>query len=161
MKLYFLRHGKAVDRAAWADKHDDLRPLTDEGVEIMKHEAKAIRRMKLKLDNILTSPLVRASDTAKIVAHALAMDIELNELLRPDFDRSALDHLIATYSDDTRIMIVGHEPSFSRVIAESIGGGTVVLRKGGLARVDTTARRPIKGELVWLLTPDMLTADGI
>jgi phosphohistidine phosphatase SixA len=53
-------------------------------------------------------------------------------------------------------MVVGHEPDFSSVIGQLIGSGSVVMRKGGLARVDIT--NPMRGELVWLLTPQLLGA---
>jgi phosphohistidine phosphatase len=157
VKIYFLRHGKAYERAEWSGKDDNLRPLTPEGIDLMKQEAKSIERMKLKLDVILTSPLVRAYDTAKIVAKTLDMKYEFNELLGPDFDRKALQEIVNGEKDNGRLMIVGHEPSFSRVISDVIGGGSILLRKGGLARVDITQHSPLKGDLVWLLTPDTLT----
>ena len=53
-------------------------------------------------------------------------------------------------------MVVGHEPDFSATVAELIGGGDVVMKKGGLARVDVTGPRPAAAQLVWLLTPPLL-----
>jgi phosphohistidine phosphatase len=54
-------------------------------------------------------------------------------------------------------MLVGHEPSFSQVIGQLIGGGRIVMKKGGLARVDVNSIDTLPGELVWLLAPKMLT----
>ena len=80
MKIYFLRHGIAYERETWEGDNDELRPLTEEGIAAMKVEAKIFKGLKLKLDAIITSPLVRAHDTAKIVAKRLDMDITENEL---------------------------------------------------------------------------------
>jgi phosphohistidine phosphatase SixA len=55
-------------------------------------------------------------------------------------------------------MIVGHEPDFSRTISQLIGGGDVIMRKGGLARVDIKSGNQQRGELVWLLTPALMDA---
>ncbi len=158
VKLYFLRHGIAYDREEWTGENDELRPLTDEGVDQMKDEAKAIRDLKLKLDVIVTSPLVRARDTATIVAKKLDLDIQESDLLKPGFDVHALTALLGQNPNAKRVMVVGHEPDFSSVVGQLIGGGSVVMSKGGLARVDITTQDPLRGELVWLLTPKLLDA---
>ena len=158
MKLYLLRHGAAYDREDWQDKDDELRPLTDDGTDAMKREARRLSQMKLKLDAIVTSPLVRARETAWLVARALDMKVDENPLLKPGFNLDALDILLGQYVEFNRLMIVGHEPDFSQVIAQLIGGGTILMRKGGLARVDISELHPPHGELVWLLTPSVLDA---
>lgn len=157
MKIYFLRHGVAYEREEWQGENDGLRPLTDDGIKDMKREAKMLRDMSLKLDAIVSSPLVRARQTAKIVAKKLDMEVQQDELLKPGFDVEALGALLARHSSDRRLMLVGHEPDFSRTIAQLIGGGTVDMAKGGLARVDTDGdTRPLRGSLIWLLTPKLL-----
>jgi phosphohistidine phosphatase len=158
MKLYLLRHGVAYDREDWQDKDDELRPLTDDGIDDMKREARRLSQIKLKLDAIITSPLVRARDTAWLVAKALDMNVDENPLLKPGFNLEALDILLGQYVKFNRLMIVGHEPDFSQVIAQLVGGGTILVRKGGLARVDISELHPPHGELVWLLTPSLLDA---
>jgi phosphohistidine phosphatase len=161
MKIYLLRHGVAYEREDWHGENDELRPLTDEGIEAMKREARALRDMKLKVDVIVSSPLVRARQTAKIVARRLEMDIQQDALLKPGFDAAALEALLPRFGSAQRLMIVGHEPDFSRTIAQLIGGGAVDMPKGGLARVDIDDHaRPLRGSLVWLLTPRLLGADG-
>jgi phosphohistidine phosphatase len=137
-------------------ENDDLRPLTEEGIAAMKREARYVGDMKLKLDAIVTSPLVRARETARIVAKAFGLKAQENDLLRPGFNLDALEKLLAQYPDATRLMVVGHEPDFSGVIGQLIGSASVVMRKGGLARVDLTGA--LRGELVWLLTPQLLGA---
>jgi phosphohistidine phosphatase len=164
MKLYFLRHGVAYEREEWQGENDELRPLTDEGVEDMKREARTLRDMGLKLDTVVTSPLVRARQTAKIVAKKLEMDVQEDTLLKPGFDVEALGALLARHSSARRLMLVGHEPDFSRTIAQLIGGGMVDMAKGGLARVDTdddaADNRLLRGSLIWLLTPKLLGAEA-
>jgi phosphohistidine phosphatase len=159
IKLYLLRHGVAYEREEWSGDNDELRPLTGDGIEAMKREADMMRDMKLKLDVIITSPLVRARDTARIVSKALDVKLTESALLKPGFDADALGRLFQQTGDAKRVMVVGHEPDFSRTISQLIGGGTVVMRKGGLARVDVTAQTASpRGELVWVLTPRLLGA---
>jgi phosphohistidine phosphatase len=157
-RVYFLRHGVAYEREEWDGDNDELRPLTPDGIEAMKREAKYLHEIKLKIDALVTSPLVRAHDTAKIVAKALDLDLVESDLLKPGFNLSALGKLIKECSPAERIMIVGHEPDFSSTISQLIGGGEVEMRKGGLARIDITRQRPLRGQLVALLTPKFLDA---
>jgi phosphohistidine phosphatase len=157
MRVYFLRHGKAEDRALWRDE-DAARPLTAEGVKEMRREAKALRAMDLALDLIVTSPLARARKTAEIVADELGPGGRLVEdaRLAPGFDVRRLGQLLAEHGPAQSVMVVGHEPDFSATVAELIGGGDIVMKKGGLARVDVTAPAAGGGQLVWLLTPPLL-----
>ncbi len=157
MRLYLLRHGKAESRAEWRGD-DAARPLTAEGEAALRREAKALRAMDLALDAIVTSPLARARRTAEIVADELGMSARLieDDRLAPGFDVRRLEQLLAAHGPADNLMVVGHEPDFSATVAELIGGGDVVMKKGGLARVDTTAPVAGGGQLVWLLTPPLL-----
>jgi phosphohistidine phosphatase len=156
MRVYFLRHGKA-DRSQWHGD-DDARPLTAEGEEAMRREAKALRAMDLALDLIVTSPLARARQTAELVADELGLRGRLveDERLAHGFDARRLEQVLAAHGPAESVMVVGHEPDFSAAVAELIGGGDIVLKKGGLARVDVTVPVAGGGELVWLLTPPLL-----
>jgi phosphohistidine phosphatase len=156
MRVYFLRHGKA-DRSQWHGD-DDARPLTAEGEEAMRREAKALRAMDLALDLIVTSPLARARRTAELVADELGLRGRLveDERLAHGFDARRLEQVLAAHGPAESVMVVGHEPDFSAAVAELIGGGDIVLKKGGLARVDVTVPVAGGGELVWLLTPPLL-----
>ncbi len=155
MQLYFLRHGLA-DWPDWDQARDDDRPLTDKGIEKMKAEAKAIERLGLGLNAILSSPLVRARQTAEAVAERLNMDVIEEPALAPGFDVERLRDVLHRHPDAGALMLVGHEPDFSRTIAQLIGGGRVAMKKGGLARVDLDSLDPPGGELVWLLAPKTL-----
>ena len=155
MQVYFLRHGLA-DWPNWDKRRDDERPLTGEGVEKVKAEAKAIQQLDLQLDAILTSPLLRARQTAEPVARRLGLDVIEEPALAPGFDIERLGGVLRRHAGASAILLVGHEPDFSRTIAQLIGGGRVAMKKGGLARVDLDALDPPAGELVWLLAPKTL-----
>lgn len=159
MKLYFLRHGIAAEREGWSGG-DAERPLTAHGRKCMEHEAKAIAHLGLQPDRIVTSPLKRAKETAQIVAARLGLENHLaeDERLAEGFDANALAEMLRTYGDVDCLMLVGHEPNFSRTIGQLIGGARVDLKKGGLARVDLSDATSRDGELVWLLPPKALGA---
>ena len=156
MKLYFLRHGLAAEREEWSGD-DAARPLTDEGKARMARAAVVFAKLELGLDAIITSPLVRAVQTAEIVARELKMQNQLvtDERLAPGFDADALAKILPAHPKATALMLVGHEPDFSEMISYLIGGGRVVCKKGGLALVELNATN-LKGELVWLVPPKAL-----
>jgi phosphohistidine phosphatase len=158
LRLYFLRHGLA-DRSAYSGGDDHERPLTGEGKQRMRREAEFMARLGVAPDLILTSPLVRARQTAEIVAARLGLTDRLRQEKRLglDFDTERLAAILASLEGDHReIMLVGHEPSFSEVVGEITGGSLVVCKKGGLARVDLAAGQKPLGQLVWLLPPKAL-----
>ena len=154
MRLYFLRHGIA-DWPDWDPARDHERPLTKEGLRKMKEQAKALADLDLKIDAILSSPYARAYQTADIVAGKLGLEVKTEPLLAPGFAYDKLAEIAKSFDDNQALLLVGHEPSFSMVIAELIGGGRVQLKKGALARVDVNSE--LQGELVWLLQPKVLT----
>jgi phosphohistidine phosphatase len=147
MKLYFLRHGKA-DWPNW-DKPDDHRPLTDDGKKQLAAVAKMLARLEIA-PVILTSPLPRASQTAEIAGKYLRQKIRVEPLLRPGFDAGKLKKILKDFSGDS-LMVVGHEPDFTRTIFQLTGGETK-LSKAGVARVDFDILS-MKGELRWLVPP--------
>ncbi len=158
MKLYFLRHGFAGDRSAW--KEDDTkRPLTEEGKEKMERIAAAMAKRNLQVDAIVTSPYLRALQTAEIVARALKMEDALtkDDRMAYGFDAQKLGKILVERSKANALMLVGHEPDFSETIGRLIGGGRVVMKKGGLACIDLPDPKAMKGELLWLVTPRLMT----
>jgi phosphohistidine phosphatase len=154
MILYFLRHGLAGGREEWQGD-DAERPLTKKGLKNMRRQARTLARLNLRLDMIITSPLTRAFQTAEIVARELKMveRLEQDKRLAPGFGRNALEQVLADHPEAKNIMLVGHEPDFSLTSSALTGGGNVIFKKGGLARVDITATAPLQGSLVWLLPP--------
>ncbi len=155
--LYFLRHGQAADADAW--RGDDFdRPLTDEGRQRMALEAEAIKRLDLGVERIVTSPLVRAQQTAAIVADALNVRDMLveDERLGAHFGLERLANVLRANPGASALMLVGHEPSLSATIGGLIGGAAIDVKKGSLARVDLSDAPELKGELMWLVPPRVL-----
>jgi len=154
LRLYFLRHGKAVSRTEW-DAADELRPLTPEGEDEVRRVAAALVGLGVAPDAIVSSPLARARRTAELAAAALGPAPVLDERLAPGFDVDALAGILEGLGNENAIMLVGHEPDFSDVV-EALTGGRVVCKKGGVARVDVDGSGLGRGRLVWLLPPAVL-----
>ena len=155
MEVYFLRHGDAGAAGDWKGS-DAERPLSKDGAAQMEKEAAAIARLGLRLDTILTSPLVRARQTAEIVIKELqlAQALVVEKRLAPGFGTGELQRILKERRAARGLLLVGHEPDFSKVISACIGGGSVECRKGSLIRVDMD--ESLKGVLVWLLPPNLL-----
>jgi len=147
VKLYLLRHGKA-DWPNW-HKPDDDRPLTDDGRKQLDTVGQMLARLEVA-PVILTSPLPRASQTAEIAGKHLRQKIRIEPLLRPGFDAGKLKKILKDFSGDN-LMIVGHEPDFTRTISQLTGGETK-LSKAGVALIDLDISS-MKGELRWLVPP--------
>jgi phosphohistidine phosphatase len=155
-RLYFLRHGLA-DRSAWSGS-DFERPLTAEGKQRLTQGARTLARLNLGVDLILTSPLIRARQTADIVASTLNLTrcLQVEERLAFGCAGQGLVKILQDHPAAHRPLLVGHEPDFSLTISEITGGSRVICKKGSLARVDLTGGSPLRGELVWLLPPKVL-----
>ena len=148
MNLYLLRHANA-DWPDW-NKPDDDRPLTKRGKKESRQMAKFLDHSKTSIDLVLTSPLPRAAQTAKIVAHKLDIKMCEDESLAPGFNSARLKTLIEAHDVDN-LMIVGHEPDFSEVVHE-LTGGAIKLAKGGMALVELE-RENTRGRLLSLISP--------
>jgi len=124
--IYLLRHGDAEE----GNGDDSARPLTAKGERQARAAGRALTAMGTAIDACLTSPKLRATDTARLVCEALSLEPETaTELHGGSFDSLAL----AAGRGD--VLLVGHEPDFSNEVAR-LTGGKVKLRKGGLAIVD-------------------------
>lgn len=154
LRLYFLRHGKAVARAGWADA-DGLRPLTDDGEDEVRRVAARLAALGVTPDVLVSSPLVRARRTAELAGEELGLSPVLDDRLAPGFDGARLAGIVADLRPRDAILLVGHEPDFSAVVG-GLTGGRVVCKKGGVARVDVDDAGLGGGRLVWLLPPSVL-----
>ncbi|MDQ6861058.1 MAG: phosphohistidine phosphatase SixA [Verrucomicrobiota bacterium] len=152
MKLYFLRHGDA-DWPKW-NKPDDERPLTKRGKKEMKQVGRFLRDQKPKISLILSSPLPRALQTAEIAAEHLDVKLKEEPALAKGFNAQRLRQILKGRKA-ANVMLVGHEPDFSEVIAE-LTSGRVKLPKAGIALVDLSENAS-KGVLVWLIPPKIAT----
>jgi len=161
MKLYFLRHGEAASANGTSIKSDAERPLTKEGIDILKMESKGFERLNIAPDIIWHSPLVRARETAEVVAKELELKNRLTEtpLLRCGCGIKEIKELVDSHKDIESAMFVGHEPDFSSIVGGLIArsGAVVEMKKGGIALVETDNHlSPGGGVLMWLLTPKVI-----
>jgi len=137
MHLYIVRHGPAVEPNEWGGSEVE-RPLTPHGKQVVLRVAERLAAMKVAVDAIVTSPYVRARETAEIIARTLDRDDRLEEdgRLSPGFGIADLMSLLADYSEVSGLMIVGHEPDLGQAICEFIGAERLKMKKGGVALVD-------------------------
>ena len=158
MILYFLRHGKAVAQSAAGDEG---RELTDAGVAALRAAAPVWRRLNLRPDAVICSPLVRALRTAELVCEAVGGMPLPDDRLRPGASWGDLARAMSDHPDARRVLFVGHEPDLSRAIVLLTGAASVRMRAGGMACVEFYGTpEPGGGELAWLLDPDLYTDDS-
>lgn len=161
-EFYIMRHGIAVTRGSAGFSDDSKRPLTPEGKKKMQGISEGLVRLGLDLDWIVTSPLVRAVETAEIVAEALGSHVpmDFSDHLKPGSSPEALISFLAKHANRKRVMVVGHEPDLSEMAARLIGAGrhaNLGFKKGGCCLITFTEFPPKSpGELVWWLTPRVL-----
>ncbi|SBO44862.1 phosphohistidine phosphatase SixA [Cyanobium sp. NIES-981] len=141
MNLFLLRHGLAEERRA--DRPDALRPLTAEGVERTRAVVERLVALDLRADRLLTSPLVRARQTAALAVEAgLAPSLEEAAALEPGGSGLAgLRGQLAGLPAEARLVLVGHEPDLGDLAAHLIGAapGTLLLKKAGLAWLQSSS----------------------
>jgi phosphohistidine phosphatase len=159
-ELYLIRHAIAEERGEkWPD--DNKRPLTEDGIARMRKAARGLARIGVTLDAVLTSPLVRARQTAEIVAAAgdSKPPIVNIESLTPDGGYAAIVADLEKHARKAiRIALVGHEPLIGELAARLIGSRhPIEFKKGAVCRIDLDAIPPAgPGDLRWMLTPKIL-----
>jgi phosphohistidine phosphatase len=162
MKLVVIRHGQAGDRAEWqaAGKDDRQRPLTPEGKKQMRRAIAGLAALVSPIHLIATSPLVRAVQSAEIVASQYDLDLVEVPALEPDRDPEETVQWLKEASPDQTVAIVGHEPHLSTLIGFLLTGKSasfVVLKKSGVALIELKhPPRPGGGVLEGLLSPRVL-----
>ena len=145
-QLWMLRHGEAVPHGS---KPDDERELTPRGRRQAETAGAALAALNEEFAACYTSPKVRALDTARLACRALNVEPIVEDVLADGFDRDDALELLMRHGADARVLVVGHEPSFSQVVHD-ITGGRADFKKGGVAamRVERAG-----GELLVLLRP--------
>ena len=161
LNCYFLRHGIAVEPDEWTGRDFD-RPLTHEGIARMTCEARAIADLSLRLDVIVTSPLLRARQTAEIVADRLKLPdaVVEDKRLADGFDTRRLSEILDEHDSAEAIMLVGHEPTMSTAIGRLIGDANLELKKAALAGVVLSDASAARGKLIFLIPPKVLSKLG-
>lgn len=161
MEIYILRHGKA-EGIGFKIKSDAKRRLTTAGREEMGLIAEGIRNLKASFDYVVSSPLVRAKETADVVTMRLYgknTAVTLWDELKPEADVTDTHRLLAKLPSDAKILLVGHSPHLTRLISSMISqtGTAIILKKGGLAIIDGNPHHlKIAGSLRSLFTPRQL-----
>ena len=156
MELYLLRHAHAGDPGAW-DGPDERRPLSDKGEQQSDRLGRFLAGIGFGADAIITSPKVRAAQTASIVGDQLGLPVVEDDRLGDEVGISTLESILRDTGDPDRMIVVGHDPDFTDLVVALCGTGRAPMKKGALARIDVD--RPLQpggGTLRWLVPPDLL-----
>jgi phosphohistidine phosphatase len=164
MNVYLMRHGIAVAADAAGVSSDSERPLTPKGVKRLRRAARGLARLNIAFSSILTSPVLRARQTAEIVAQSLGLEAKLEEVsgLAPE---GSVEHLIlglTRFHDQEDVLVVGHEPLLSDAASFLLLGKNksrlnMRFRKGGLCCIEIDDLPPTNpGLLHWHLTAKQL-----
>ena len=160
MDIYFLRHASANHYDPTAD--DEKRPIDKTGEQQSHDVGRALAALDIKLDAIISSSLMRAMQTAEIVAAELGHKekIVADAALRPEASYRQFEPLLARYAKRSAIMVVGHNPSMTEFLLRILSGGDASafldLKKGAVAKVERVGREP--AVLKWCVTPKVVRA---
>lgn len=155
MLLYFFRHASA-GKTMVSPKKDERRPLDEEGILQARYIGRLLANLDVQVDQIISSPLKRARQTASLVANELAFEgaVQIDDALRPEAEFDQFQTMLSRYKKYDAIMVVGHNPSFTEFLSKSISGAGgaahIDFKKGAVARVEMNGRT---GVLNWLVTP--------
>jgi phosphohistidine phosphatase len=155
MIIYFLRHASAGKSGPNLSK-DERRPLDEEGILQARYIGRILTNLDLQVEQIVSSPLKRALQTASLVANELAFEtaVQTDDALRPEAEHAQFQALLSRLRKYASVMVVGHNPSLTEFLSKTIsvgsGAALVELKKGAVAKVEMTGR---KGTLHWLVTP--------
>lgn len=155
-ELGLLRHAHAGDAAAW-DRPDDLRPLSDKGRQQAERLGRVLAAAGFVPDAVLTSPRVRARETAELVAERLGVAVRIEPRLGSFVDLATVEAILDEAGGPVRPVLVGHDPDLSDLLVSLTGSPGLRMRKGAFALLEV--ERPLTpgaAELRWLVPPDLL-----
>lgn len=155
--LFLLRHAHAGNPQRWTGD-DAERPLSDRGRGQAERLGRLLAAVDDAPDQFITSPRVRAHETARIVAAAVGAPVVVDDRLAGPFDASVVEDILLAAGPAERPCLVGHDPTFSELLGELLGLPDLPMRKGAIARVDLPGRdAPAgRGVLRFLLPPELL-----
>lgn len=143
MDLYFLRHADTTDSGE--------RPLSQKGRRQAQSVGAWLKKLYVAPDAILCSPLLRARETAEIVGGLIGLTPSAETLLSSGTELDDIADLLLDFDREDSVLLVGHEPDFSRAIATLIGGGRIEMEKAAVAWVACKHVRQGGGTLRWLV----------
>lgn len=154
-RIHLLRHADAGDPEAWTDD-DALRPLSPKGRRQSERLGRHLAAISFETDAIISSPKLRARETAEIVAEALGVTVRLDDRLASGLDSGTIEVVLRDAGSPQRPVLVGHDPDFSD-LAQELTGMELALKKGALVRIDVEGDlEDADGSLRWLLPPDAI-----
>ena len=156
IELNLLRHADAGDPLAW-DGPDEARPLSDKGERQADRLGRFLAGVGFAPDAVITSPKVRAAQTAEIVARHLGLPVVVDERLAVGLDMAGVEETLRAAGDPARPVLVGHDPDFTDLVEVLSASSAVVMKKGAIIRIDI--ERPLTpggGQLAWLVPPSLL-----
>jgi phosphohistidine phosphatase len=155
IEVYLLRHAHAGDPAKWTGD-DAERPLSAKGRRQAERLGTFLAERGFQPDAIVTSPKLRARETAELVGVPLNARIETDQRLAGALDTDLLAQIIEDVGGG-RVVLVGHDPDFSELAAALCGAHDLPLKKGTLVRIDVAPPlREGSGLLRWLVPPDLI-----
>jgi len=135
-------------------KKDEQRPLDDDGILQARYVGRLLANLDVQVEQIISSPLKRARQTASLVANELAFEtaVQMEDALRPDSEFAQFQAMLAHYKKNESIMVVGHNPSLTEFLIKSMSTGATQIdfKKGAVAKVEMNGRT---GSMQWLVTP--------
>jgi phosphohistidine phosphatase len=161
MDLYIVRHGIAIDREDPKSPPDPERYLTEDGIEKTKQAAKGVVALGINADALISSPYVRAIQTAEIFASALGyakQKIRHSNLLLPGADPALFFRELAKDKHSSSVFVFGHAPHLDEFIAAALTTkhNITCLKKSGVAALTLKRISPPSAQLLWLATPKIL-----
>src|SRR3954447_10051942 len=132
-ELHFLRHAHAGDPEGWTGP-DAERPLSDKGRKQADRLGKFLAGVRFNPDAIITSPKLRAKQTAESVAGHIGLTVTEDDRLASGFDLATVDAILADAGDPARPVLVGHDPDFSEIVSLLTGSPELTMKKGAIVR---------------------------
>lgn len=164
MRIYLIRHSNAVDPGTPGYEEDSQRPLTEKGRDKMNKIASALKALKVKPELIVSSPYVRARQTAEILAKVLKYkrDLAFSDVLVPMGNADdVVGEINEKYAVD-ELILVGHEPCISGLIGALIVGNpelSINIKNGGVCCLSSDDLRVERRAILeWVLPPKILSA---
>jgi phosphohistidine phosphatase len=122
---------------------------------------KHLAKVGFEADAILSSPKIRALETAEIVGRALGIEVKVDDRLAGPLDLRRIAALLRAAGAPRKPVLVGHDPDFSELLARLVGAPSLPMKKGAIARVDLAGGLEAgSGVLRWLLPPELVPRKG-